>query len=538
VMFHPIARLQDLFRRQGRVGSVDLLRTRFERFRHLVDRNSHVLELMADAGAKLGGDYLFDTQYLRWLDAELAEAVRAVVRDLAEVSGDRYPALQKAFERIRAGVRASLESHVEAQDGPLVVSLDAIGTELAALVGEKMARLAEVRNRLDLKVPDGFVITAAACQRLLAQPFIAGRLEILRQGQAPFTVASARLAQAIREAEVPPEVGEAVTRALSGFERGASFAVRSSALGEDGELTFAGQHLTVLNVPRDRVLDAWLQVVASLFSPQAMEYRRRLGLPVPDADMAVGCILMVPAMASGVAYTVDPADPERSAAVVTVTRGLGVLVVEGRGATDRFTLSRIPPYRVLSRAVAAKPEMCVAAGGGGVAVVPVPAGERDAPAVTDAVLAEVVRTSLRIERHMRCPQDVEWAVAPEGGLTVLQARPLRVSPRPRRKGDELVRALERALRRAGLPLAYSQGHAPHARVATGPPLPPNTGWSSNLSRTTATACDCSTASARSRGRRARSRRGVRFRIADCGFRIVDCGVDSTSTGSRAGPRCV
>jgi pyruvate,water dikinase len=443
VKLHPILRLQELLRRPARVGSVEGLRTRFERFRHLLDRNSRVLELMADAGAKLGGDYLFDTQYLRWLDAELAEAVRAVVQDLAAVSGNRYPALQEAFERIRDGVRAGLESRVMAEAGPLVVPLDAVGTELAALVGEKMARLGETRNRLELTVPDGFVITTAACRRLLSQPALMGRLDILRQGRAPLAEASAGLVQVIREAEVPADVARTVQRALSGFDRGTSFAVRSSALGEGGVVTFAGQHLTLLNVPRDDVLDAWRQVVASLFSPQSLDYRRRLGLPVPDADMAAGCIRMVPATSSGIAYTVDPSDPETGAAVVTATRGLGVLVVEGRGTTDRWTLSRLPPHRVLSRAVAAKPEMCVAAGSGGVAMVPVPASERDAPAVTDAVLAEVVRTSLRIERHMRGPQDVEWAVAPEGGLTVLQARPLRVSPRPRRKGDELVRALTR-----------------------------------------------------------------------------------------------
>ncbi len=441
--FHPIAKLHELLLRKRRVGAVDVLRARLERFRHLLDRNNRVLELMADAGAKLGGDYLFDAQYLRWLDAELAEAVHAVVQDLAEVSGDRYPALEEAFERIRAGVRAGLGSGGEAREGPLVIQLSAVETELAGLVGEKMARLGEVRNRLDLKVPDGFVVTAAACRRLLAQPALGGRLDDLRQGQAPLPEASARLAQAIRETEVPQDVAKAVRDALSGFDRGSSFAVRSSALGEDGELTFAGQHLSLLNVPREGVLDAWREVVASLFSPQAMEYRRRLGLPVPDADMAVGCILMVPAVASGVVYTVDPADPEGSATVVTATRGLGVLVVEGRGATDRFTLSRIPPHRVLSRAVAAKPEMCVSARSGGVAVVPVPTGERDAPAVTDEVLAEVVKAALRIERHMRCPQDVEWAVGPDEGVMMLQARPLRVSPPARGRGEELVRALLR-----------------------------------------------------------------------------------------------
>jgi pyruvate,water dikinase len=422
---------------------VDVLRARVERFRDLLERNNRVLELTADAGAKLGGDYLFDAQYLRWLEAELAEATRAAIQDLAELSGDRYPGLWQAFERIRAGVRASLESRRERQEGPLVLPLNSVGTDLAALVGEKMARLGEVRNHLDLKVPEGFVITASACQRLLAQPALAERLEILRRGEAALSEASGRLAEAIRKTEAPPEVARAVKEALSGFDRTAAFAVRSSALGEDGEVTFAGQHLTLLNVPRERVLAGWLEVVASLFAPEAVEYRRRLGIPAPGTDMAVGCVLMVPAVASGVAYTVDAADPERNAAIVTATRGLGVLVVEGRGVTDRFALSRIPPHRVLSRAVEAKPEMCVAVRGGGVAVVPVPGGERDAPAVADEVLAEVVRASLQIERHMRCPQDVEWAVAPDGGVVVLQARPLGVSPAARPRGEELARSLER-----------------------------------------------------------------------------------------------
>lgn len=35
----------------------------------------------------------------------------------------------------------------------------------------------------------------------------------------------------------------------------------------------------------------------------------------------------------------------------------------------------------------------------------------------------------------------------------------------------LIRTLHRAFRRAGIPVAYSQGHTPHPRIQTGPPLP-------------------------------------------------------------------
>ena len=36
---------------------------------------------------------------------------------------------------------------------------------------------------------------------------------------------------------------------------------------------------------------------------------------------------------------------------------------------------------------------------------------------------------------------------------------------------DLKRTLERAMRRAQLPLALSQGHNPHPRISFGPPLP-------------------------------------------------------------------
>ena len=36
---------------------------------------------------------------------------------------------------------------------------------------------------------------------------------------------------------------------------------------------------------------------------------------------------------------------------------------------------------------------------------------------------------------------------------------------------DLMRTWERALRRSGLPLAFSQGHHPHLKMSFGPPLP-------------------------------------------------------------------
>ena len=418
---------------------VEVLRARFERFRHLLDMDNRVLWLIGDANSKLAGEYLFDTQYLRWLEEELAGAVTAVVQDLADMSGNRYPGLAAARDRAREVVRAALESRSDLQHGPLVVGLDEVGTEAAETLGEKMARLCEVRNRLGLRVPDGVVTTARASQLLLADPRLGPHLDALEAG-GPATPA---LQETVAALPVPPEVDKALRRALANFDGNARFAVRSSAIGEDGVVSFAGQYETILNVPRDEVPEAWRRVVSSLFSPRALDYRQRHGFSRAKATMAVGCLLMTPAVASGVTYTVDPADPESLAVVVSATFGLGVPVVEGTQGADRYTVSRSQPHHVSKRAVASKHAMYVAASERGVESVPVPADRRNEPVLTDDRLDALVRVALQIERHMRGPQDVEWALEADGTVTVLQARPLRVEAQRPLRGEALATTLAR-----------------------------------------------------------------------------------------------
>jgi pyruvate,water dikinase len=452
-------RFAELFARP-RQDAVETLRTRFAKFRHLLETNDRVLRLIAAADESLGGEYLFDAQYLNTLESELSEAVMAVVYDLAEVSGNRYPGLMSAFERVRTAVQASLEPRRAGCGLPWTVAIDELGTEFAEAVGEKMARLAELRRRLGLCVPDGFVITARACGQVLANPSVALELDRLRQGRPD---AARRLREAIQSTNVPTEVVSAIKAALSSHRRSARFAVRSSALGEDGTLSYAGQHTTLLNVPRDRVLPAWLEVVASLFSKRALEYRAQHRLPIPGADMAAGCLLMVPAVCSGVIYSLDPGTGETGALVVSATRGLGAPLVAGVGVADTFRLSRAVPHRVLSRQPGDQQQMCVPAANEGVTSAPVPPEQRGSPVVPDETLAELAATAIRVERHMRCPQDIEWALDLTGTIVLLQARPLRLGPQARPHADALRSA------RSGHPILLSgQGDVACRGVGAGP----------------------------------------------------------------------
>ena len=60
-------------------------------------------------------------------------------------------------------------------------------------------------------------------------------------------------------------------------------------LGEDGELSFAGQYQTLLGVAPDQVPTAYKEVVASLYAAGVMKYRRSGGLHPARGLMAVGC---------------------------------------------------------------------------------------------------------------------------------------------------------------------------------------------------------------------------------------------------------
>jgi len=117
-----------------RPDGVEALRARFARFRHLLEMNNRVLGLIADANEKLGGEYLFDARYLQSLEADLGDAVTAAVRDLAEISGNRYPRLMWALERARAAVRASLEPHRVTRDMPLTLKMEELVTKQAAIM--------------------------------------------------------------------------------------------------------------------------------------------------------------------------------------------------------------------------------------------------------------------------------------------------------------------------------------------------------------------------------------------------------------------
>lgn len=431
----PVARaIRSVFTR-GQRATVEQLREKLSRFRDLVEQNDLVLELIADAGEKLGGEYVFDAKYLRDLADRLETAVHAVVADLDAISHGRYPELVEALAEIDTSVRAALECRMVVPDAPYVLPLGEVGIDHMEVVGAKMARLGEVRNRLGCHVPDGFVVTTRACREHLRSAGVLDGVEALRArhaaGEEGLEDEARGIRDAIVRAPVPRELSRTLRREVERLTRPGEenplFAVRSSGAEEDGELSFAGQYETVLGVTPDGICDAYRSVVASLYSPRVLRYQRRHRVPPGCGFMAVGVLRMVPARASGVVYSVDPTAPETNVLLVSAARGLGKLVVEGGSRVDRLEVSRDRGHEVVAARIATKERMFAVRPGEGAVAEPVPEGERRTPALAPWETAELCATACRIERYMKTAQDIEWAIDYAGTLFVLQARPLHVT---------------------------------------------------------------------------------------------------------------
>ncbi|MBU3935951.1 MAG: pyruvate, phosphate dikinase, partial [Proteobacteria bacterium] len=206
---------------------------------------------------------------------------------------------------------------------------------------------------------------------------------------------------------------------------GVRIAMRSSAVGEDSEASFAGQYITELNVTRDNLLEAYKAVVASKYSPRAILYRLRFGFTDEDTPMCVAGIEMIDAQASGVLYTVDPAHPTSGEMKISSIFGLGEHLVSGEASPDDYFVDR-NTFNILRSDIRPKISRLVPAKENNVHLEQIPEQEGLTPSIDETTAATLARHGKTLEDHFQCPQDIEWALDAAHQLFFLQSRPLGV----------------------------------------------------------------------------------------------------------------
>jgi pyruvate,water dikinase len=399
-------------------------------FRELLAANDLVLEVIAEIEDKLSGEQVFGLAGIRPRIEAAAYAAFVLAKNLNRISDDHYPRLYDAVERINNQIQRELERSPRSPGAPLAVAMTEAGREQIDLLGAKMANLAEVRNRIGLRVPDGFVITTRAFDQLLAHNRLGDRIvsKLALGVDADLETTSEEIRALVLKAEIPPqlraEMAQSVEQLVAQVGHPVRLAVRSSAVGEDEHVTSAGQYLTLINVEPSGLPAGYLEVLASLYHPNAITYRRQRGLREEDARMAVGCIELVDAVAAGVMFTRDPWRSEEPRVLVDAVWGQGSSAVDGAGEPDHFAVAQGERPRVVEHIVVDKARRRVPSAGGGWTEIELPPDERTRPCLSDEQLVELARMARALEDHFGAPQDVEWALDPDGRLWVLQSRPL------------------------------------------------------------------------------------------------------------------
>lgn len=418
-------RLKEILGRD-RIAASDLA-ARFRAFQAVLDGNNRTLEAMTEMGEKLGGDYLFDVNYTKSAYAHLHVAISDSLRNFNQLTDHQYPQLGNTLTRIDTLVQRMLTSAGPLSD-LLLVFYPEITWDLAEDVGGKNYHLAEMGNSLHLRVPEAFALTTAAFAAFLRHNGLEERLVGLANGDAADL---AGLRAAILAGDFPEDfravLAVALERMRTRLGGSATLAVRSSAEEEDGDFSFAGQFETVLNVPCrvDAVLDAYKEVVASLFQVNATAYQRQLGYELGKLKMAVGCVAMIEARTSGVIYTVA-SGKDRGRMAISAAWGLGKGVVDGLIDADLYTVAKGETPRLVEHRIGNKAQMVVNRGKEGIETLETPADRRQIACLKEAEVLDLARQAQAIEAHFKTPQDIEWAIDTTGRCYILQARALRV----------------------------------------------------------------------------------------------------------------
>ncbi len=246
--------------------------------------------------------------------------------------------------------------------------------EQYAQAGGKGAMLARLFQE-GYPVPNGFVILPTAFEKSEIEDQIEGEINVAVWQEAR------RMLKFLREEGSSSKSGVV------------SFAVRSSALSEDGaHASFAGEFESVLDVESDEaVWQAIQRVRASRKTARVQAYSAAKGM-TSDHEMAVVVQCLVRAEMAGVLFTANPVTGSRVEMVGNFVHGLGEQLVSGEANALHFTLKH-------------------------------PKGKYEGPKELASLAKQLYKFANRLEKELEAPQDIEWAIA-AGKLYLLQARPI------------------------------------------------------------------------------------------------------------------
>lgn len=314
---------------------------------------------------------------------------------------------------------------------PFVVWFKDVDKDDISSVGGKGANLGEM-VKAGFPVPNGFVVTAGAYFYFLDKNNLKDKIKELIDRMdvhksTSLQSASDQIRKLINLSPVPEDLARQIMLSYLKLGNNTPVAVRSSATAEDlPDASFAGQQETFLNVIGEaNVVNRVRNAFASLFTPRAIFYRVEKKFDHFKVGIAVPVQKMIQSDTSGVMFTINPVNNDKSVVIVEAIWGLGELIVQGSVTPDHYEVlkrtHKIAVKQINRQAVKMvrnQKEAMVEN-----LIQPVPAKLQKSQKISDKIIVEIAKLGMKLQEHYFFPQDSEWAVA-KGKIYIIQTRPV------------------------------------------------------------------------------------------------------------------
>lgn len=407
----------NLFKQNAPIDYVTL-QQKYIDYLKILSANDLALRIMSELKEKSLGDDAFEIGYLRLNADALLNLVKRIIIRLNRLSSNKYEGLNNIYNNLKENIINIIAKKREIPADRLIRLYDEVSSENVESVGGKNAQIGELKNRLGIPVPDGFAITAYAYKNFLEYNKLEDKMEkylsTLDVNDFETTVKiSSQIQAMIFNGKLPDDLKEEINkhcnRLINKYGNNTSFAVRSSAVGEGLEFSFAGQYTTVLNVNAKDIFDAYKKVIASRFGPRVLFYLTNKGFRHDDIAMSVGCMIMINARSSGVIYTIDPFSPNGDKnIIINAIFGIGKYIVDGDIAPDLFVVSKIEK-QIIQYKIAQKYKMLTLSQDNKLQEQKVTNDYIEQPSISHEQIRELVDLAIKIEQHYKNPQIIEWA---------------------------------------------------------------------------------------------------------------------------------